>query len=90
MVQHERKRYVRTIVGAVFGLSCAIGLCVGLSAKRYPTKIGLGAREISALAPAAFIRPRLPSRAVKAPSADGWIYEIKHDGLRPHSEALHG
>ena len=27
-------------------------------------------------------RPCLPSRAVKAPSADGWIHEIKHDGFR--------
>jgi len=39
-------------------------------------------RQSSALAPAAFIDPCLPSRAVKAPSADGWIHEIKHDGFR--------
>ena len=39
-------------------------------------------RQRSALAPAAFIDPCLPSRAVKAPSADGWIHEIKHDGFR--------
>ena len=36
-------------------------------------------RQRSALAPAAFIDPCLPSRAVKAPSAQGWIHEIKHD-----------
>ena len=28
-----------------------------------------------------FYDPCLPSRAVKAPSADGWIHEIKHDGF---------
>ena len=39
-------------------------------------------RQRSALAPAAFVDPCLPSRADKAPSADGWIHEIKHDGFR--------
>ena len=39
-------------------------------------------RANAPLAPAAFIDPCLPSRAVKAPSADGWIHEIKHDGFR--------
>jgi len=35
-----------------------------------------------ALAPAAFIDPCLPSRAERAPAADGWVHEIKHDGFR--------
>ena len=39
-------------------------------------------RKRSALAPAAFIDPCLPSRAERAPVADGWVHEIKHDGFR--------
>ena len=39
-------------------------------------------RKRSALAPAAFIDPCLPSRAERAPAADGWVHEIKHDGFR--------
>ena len=39
-------------------------------------------RKRSALAPASFIDPCLPSRAERAPAADGWIHEIKHDGFR--------
>ena len=39
-------------------------------------------RKRSGLAPAAFIDPCLPTRIDKAPSADGWVHEIKHDGFR--------
>ena len=39
-------------------------------------------RKRSALAPAAFIDPCLPTRADRAPVADGWVHEIKHDGIR--------
>ena len=39
-------------------------------------------RKRSGLAPAAFVDPCLPSRAEKAPVADGWVHEIKHDGFR--------
>jgi len=39
-------------------------------------------RKRSTLAPAAFIDPCLPSRAERAPVADGWVHEIKHDGFR--------
>ena len=39
-------------------------------------------RKRSALAPAAFIDPCLPSRAERAPVAEGWVHEIKHDGFR--------
>ena len=39
-------------------------------------------RKRSALAPAAFIDPCLPTRAERAPAADGWVHEIKHDGFR--------
>ena len=42
-------------------------------------------RQRSALAPADLHRSCLPSRAVKAPSAQGWIYEIKHDDFRLQS-----
>ena len=39
-------------------------------------------RKRSALAPAAFIDPCLPTRTERAPVADGWVHEIKHDGIR--------
>ena len=39
-------------------------------------------RKRSHLAPASFIDPCLPTRADKAPVADGWVHEIKHDGFR--------
>jgi ATP-dependent DNA ligase len=39
-------------------------------------------RKRSPLAPATFIDPCLPSRAERAPVAEGWVHEIKHDGLR--------
>ena len=39
-------------------------------------------RKRAALAPASFIDPCLPSRAERAPVADGWVHEIKHDGFR--------
>ena len=39
-------------------------------------------RKRAALAPAAFIDPCLPTRAEHAPVADGWVHEIKHDGIR--------
>ena len=39
-------------------------------------------RKRAALAPATFIDPCLPTRAVHAPIADGWVHEIKHDGIR--------
>ncbi len=39
-------------------------------------------RKRAALAPAAFIDPCLSSRAERAPAADGWVHEIKHDGFR--------
>jgi bifunctional non-homologous end joining protein LigD len=39
-------------------------------------------RKRSALAPASFIDPCLPTRADHAPVADGWVHEIKHDGFR--------
>ena len=39
-------------------------------------------RKRSGLAPAAFIDPCLPMRAEKAPTAEGWVPEIKHDGFR--------
>jgi bifunctional non-homologous end joining protein LigD len=32
--------------------------------------------------PAGFIAPCLPSAAPQAPSGDGWLHEIKHDGFR--------
>ena len=34
------------------------------------------------LSPAAFIDPCLPTRVEKAPTAEGWVHEIKHDGFR--------
>ena len=39
-------------------------------------------RKRSNVAPASFIDPCLPTRADKAPIADGWVHEIKHDGFR--------
>ena len=39
-------------------------------------------RKRAALAPASFIDPCLPTRVDKAPIADGWVHEIKHDGFR--------
>ena len=39
-------------------------------------------RKRAALAPASFIDPCLPTRAERAPVADGWVHEIKHDGFR--------
>jgi bifunctional non-homologous end joining protein LigD len=39
-------------------------------------------RVRSARAPVSFIDPCLPTVADKAPSAGGWIHEIKHDGYR--------
>ena len=39
-------------------------------------------RKRSALAPASFIDPCLPSRVERPPVADGWVHEIKHDGIR--------
>ena len=39
-------------------------------------------RKRAALAPASFINPCLPTRAERAPVADGWVHEIKHDGFR--------
>ncbi len=39
-------------------------------------------RKRAALAPASFIDPCLPTRAERAPVADGWVHEIKHDGIR--------
>jgi len=39
-------------------------------------------RKRAALAPATFIDPCLPTRAERAPDADGWVHEIKHDGIR--------
>lgn len=39
-------------------------------------------RKRAALAPASFINPCLPTRAERAPVADGWMHEIKHDGFR--------
>lgn len=39
-------------------------------------------RVRSPRAPASFIDPCLPTLADKAPSASGWIHEIKHDGYR--------
>ena len=39
-------------------------------------------RTRSARAPVSFIDPCLPTRVDKAPSADGWVHEIKHDGYR--------
>ena len=39
-------------------------------------------RKRSALAPAAFIDPCLPTSTERAPVADGWVHEIKHDGIR--------
>ena len=47
-------------------------------------------RKRSGLAPAAFIEPCLPTRVVKAPTADGWAHEIKHDGLRLQIHAREG
>jgi ATP-dependent DNA ligase len=32
--------------------------------------------------PAGFIAPCLPTSALRPPSGDGWIHEIKHDGFR--------
>jgi ATP-dependent DNA ligase len=32
--------------------------------------------------PAGFVAPCLPSSAPQAPSGDGWLHEIKHDGFR--------
>ena len=34
------------------------------------------------LRPRSFIKPCLPSPAKKPPSGDGWLHEIKHDGMR--------
>jgi bifunctional non-homologous end joining protein LigD len=39
-------------------------------------------RKRAALAPASFIDPCLPTRTERAPVADGWVHEIKHDGFR--------
>jgi bifunctional non-homologous end joining protein LigD len=39
-------------------------------------------RVRSSRAPVSFIDPCLPTRVDKAPSADGWAHEIKHDGYR--------
>jgi ATP-dependent DNA ligase len=39
-------------------------------------------RKRSGLAPVSFIDPCLPMRVEKAPSAEGWVHEIKHDGFR--------
>jgi bifunctional non-homologous end joining protein LigD len=39
-------------------------------------------RKRAALAPATFIDPCLPTRSERAPVADGWVHEIKHDGIR--------
>src|SRR4051794_8995931 len=39
-------------------------------------------RTRSARAPASFIDPCLPQRVDRAPAADGWAHEIKHDGYR--------
>jgi bifunctional non-homologous end joining protein LigD len=39
-------------------------------------------RNWARLKPAAFILPCLPVRAAQAPSAEGWLHEIKHDGYR--------
>ena len=39
-------------------------------------------RVRSPLAPASFIDPCLPTKAVKPPSGDAWAHEIKHDGYR--------
>jgi bifunctional non-homologous end joining protein LigD len=39
-------------------------------------------RKRAARAPTAFINPCLPTRADHAPVADGWVHEIKHDGIR--------
>ena len=39
-------------------------------------------RKRSGLAPAAFIDPCLPTRVENAPTAEGWVHEIKHDGFR--------
>ena len=38
-------------------------------------------RKRAALAPVSFIAPCLPTRAERAPVADGWVHE-KHDGIR--------
>ena len=50
--------------------------CNKICPKRHPP------RKRSALAPADFIDPCLPTRAGRAPVADGWVHEIKHDGIR--------
>jgi ATP-dependent DNA ligase len=34
------------------------------------------------LRPRSFIKPWLPSPAKEPPSGDGWLHEIKHDGIR--------
>ena len=34
------------------------------------------------LRPSSFIKPCLPSPAEEPPSGDGWLHEIKHDGIR--------
>ena len=47
-------------------------------------------RKRSGLAPAAFIDPRLPTRVEKAPTADGWVHEINHDGFRLQIHARKG
>ena len=36
----------------------------------------------SARAPVSFIDPCLPQRVDRAPAAEGWAHEIKHDGYR--------
>ncbi len=47
-------------------------------------------RKRSGLAPAAFIDPCLPTRVEKAPTAEGWVHEIKHDGFRLQIHARKG
>ena len=45
-------------------------------------------RKRSALAP--IHRTRLPTRTERAPVADGWVHEIKHDGFRLQIHARPG
>jgi ATP-dependent DNA ligase len=41
-----------------------------------------GNMDRSIPAPLGFIRPEIPTLVPEAPSGEGWIHEIKHDGYR--------
>ena len=47
-------------------------------------------RSPAALAPASFVEPSLPVRVDRPPLGEGWVHEIKHDGLRLQIHARKG